>query len=128
MRKRVLVAVAGAVCLLFAAGCEGDNIFPTIPISGTEGPVRPGTIEGTVTAAGPMGGVRIILVNRDSTLTDGAGRYRFINLPASTYTVSIRVPLNHVLAPGDSATRRVQVGAGGTQQVNWNLVPEGIGP
>jgi hypothetical protein len=128
MGNRARVALTGLFCLLFMAGCGGDNIFPTYPLSGTEGVVRPGTIEGVVTAGSPLGGVSIILVNRDSTVTDGAGRYRFANLPASTYSVSIRVPLNHALAPGDSATRTVGVGAGGVETVNWSLIRQGALP
>jgi hypothetical protein len=120
-------AAAVLVLALVAAACEGDNLFPEFGVG--NGVPGQGAIEGSVTTAGtPMGGVWIILVDRDSTQTDGLGEYRFAPLPASTYTVSIRVPLNHTLAPGDSATQRVTVAAGGVRVVDWRLIAEGPVP
>jgi len=107
--------------LVVLSACGGENLFPVYPITGT-GPVVTGAIEGSVTAGAPLGNVSVILIGRDSTVTDDLGRFRFAGLPSSTYSVAVRVPLNHALAPGDSATRQVRLRAGASERVTWNLI------
>jgi hypothetical protein len=128
MRVRSLLSISAALCVaLFASACEGENLFVGVGFTDGLG-ARTGAIEGAVrSTTTPLGGVSVILVGRDSTQTDGSGIYRFDGLPASTYTLTLRVPLNHALAPGDSAIRRVRVAAGQVQRVNWNLVVQGVG-
>lgn len=126
-KRSARVALGGMLVLLLGA-CGGDNLFPPYGLTGMGVIPATGTIEGTVAGGQPLGGVSVILIGQDSTVTDGAGFYRFTDVPASTHSVTVRVPLNFTLAPGDSATRTVQLPAGGTATVNWNLVAEGAGP
>ena len=127
MRKRNSFQLVAGLCLLIlSTACGGDNLFEGY---GAAAGGNVGTIEGTVTAAGaPLGAVPIILVGRDSTMTNGDGLYRFEDLPASTYTVAIRVPLNYEPVPGDSVTRTVRLAGGSVEAVNWRLQARGVAP
>lgn len=112
--------------LAFGTACGGENLFEGAAAT-TGGTV--GTVQGSVTTTGgPLGAVPVILVGVDSTTTDGQGLYRFEQLPASTYTVSIRVPLNFEPTPGDSTTRTVRLAGGGTETVDFRLQQRGAAP
>lgn len=130
MRTSLHRGTALALGLLLAlTACGGENAFPGLGI--TNGATDTGTILGSVTSSGVgVGGVEILLLGarRDSTLTNSQGQYRFERLAAGTYDLSIRVPLNYTLAPGDSATQRVQLAARGQATVNWRLQPQGPTP
>jgi ABC-type glycerol-3-phosphate transport system substrate-binding protein len=125
-RNHVHKALLTLAVLALATACGGENLFEGAAASagGTSG-----TVQGAVTATGgPLGAVPIILIGIDSTMTDGQGLYRFEQLPASTYTVAIRVPLNFEPAPGDSTIRTVRLGGGGTETVNFRLQATGVIP
>lgn len=112
--------------LVLGTACGGENLFEGAAATGG-GTV--GAVQGSVTATGaPLGAVPVILIGVDSTMTDGQGIYRFEQLPASTYTVAIRVPLNYEPVPGDSTTRTVQLSGGGTQTINFRLQARGAVP
>jgi hypothetical protein len=64
-------AVVAMLGLLAAAGCAGENTFGLTLASEA---AAEGRVAGAVTGDGlPLGGVRVILVNRDSVETDGQG-------------------------------------------------------
>jgi hypothetical protein len=116
--------VAAAVFAL--AGCEGNNLFTGVGINGVPAPT-PGAIQGSVTTAGaPVGAVWVIALElRDSAVTNSSGRFTFPNVPAATYTLSMKAPLHYRLAAGDSSTQTVTVPAGGLGVVHWRLIPAG---
>lgn len=126
MEKHTLRGIgAGFFLLLAAAGCGGENVF-TSPGFGNGDDEVTGAIRGQVTAGGAgVGGVRIIVVNYDSTTTDGQGLYEFAGVPAATYNVSLRVPANYTLGIGENSTREVRVAADGVAAANWTLQREG---
>jgi hypothetical protein len=116
-----------AASLLLLGACNGSNLF-TEPGESGGGDSR-GAIVGSVISAGiGMGDVHILLLGRDSVRTDGQGDYRFANLPAGTYTVSIRVPFGFELAPGDSTSVTRVVAAGGEARADWTLLATGPVP
>jgi hypothetical protein len=114
-------AKGAAIAALLAVMACGENRF-TEPGTGGGGGNQFGSIQGQVTAAGVgVGGVRIVVVNRDSTVTNGQGVYQFTNVPSATYTVSLRVPANYTLPIGENSSQTVRVSTGGIATANWIL-------
>ena len=126
-RAATLVWIAGAA--LAAAACEGPTGF-TASLVGTPG--ASGSITGVVTAEGAgLGGVPVIALSsgRDSTATDAGGAYRFTELGAGQYTVSVQVPLGYQLAAGETGTETVTVSLNGTAVADFALQRSpGAGP
>jgi hypothetical protein len=114
-----------ACALLSLAACDGGSVFSSGAAGSSGGS---GTLVGQVrTVNGPLSGVRVVLVNRDSTLTDATGSAVFRNLPASSYTVTVRIPTGFALAAGDSTQRTVQVSStSGVVSVLFTLQTTGI--
>lgn len=121
MRVRLKFGIA-ALCGVLAA-CEGANAFTGTQFGregGTGGGT--GTIAGSVIADGSgAGGVSVVLVGRDSTVTDDSGAFTFGSVPSGTYQLSVRVPLGFTLAAGQTPTRTVSVSAGGTSGATFIL-------
>lgn len=106
---------------LAVAGCDGGNLFTEQPVTAA-GTVADGQVTGRVLeAGGGVGGVEVILVDYASTSTDGAGTYRFREVPAGVYSMQIRLPPNYTLADGEDFVRTVTVGADRATVVNWRL-------
>lgn len=126
MTRRIRMGLAAALCAAGVAACSGSNGF-TEPGFGTGGSVgqpnsQVGSITGSVTADGRgVGGIAVLVANGDSTRTDGTGRYTLGNLGPATYSLTLRIPINYTLAPGEQNPRNVTVGAGQTASVNWQL-------
>lgn len=116
MNVRLWIGLSAACCAL-AAACDGSNVFGTG--LGTNGSsTSTATVQGSVLAGSSgLGAVPVILVGQDSTDTDANGVFVFDSLAAATYTLSVRIPLGYTLAAGQTATRTVTVGAGGTSGV-----------
>lgn len=111
-----------ALPLLLAAACD-DNAFPDDPLGA--GGAGEGSLRGSVlSAGGGVGGVAIILIDVDSTLTAADGTYAFTELVPGAYNVQIRVPLGFRLATGDDDLREVTVPDGGAANADWTLVQE----
>jgi hypothetical protein len=123
MRASLRAALIVLAPIAFAA-CDGENLFTGLGINGVPVAV-PGSIQGSVTAASlPVGAAWVIALElRDSAITNSEGRFVISGVPAATYTVSLKAPLNFELAPGDSSTQTVTVPAGGIGVVNWRLTP-----
>lgn len=122
MTRRVRLGVAAAACaMLAAAACDGANGLTGR--FGTNGSgAGTGTIQGQVTADGTgQGGVSVILVNQDSTVTSGSGTFTFSSVPSGTYQISVRVPIGFTLAAGQTSTRAVTVTDGTTTGVTFIL-------
>ncbi|HET7232933.1 MAG TPA: hypothetical protein VFJ16_23190 [Longimicrobium sp.] len=121
MSVRPWLAIAVACGALAAAACEGSNVFGTQVTSGT-GATGTGQVQGSVLAGGSgLGAVPVVLVGQDSTQTDASGVFTFDSLAAATYTVSVRVPIGYTLAAGQTSTRSVTVGTGGTAGATFIL-------
>lgn len=128
MNVRPWIAIVPACCALAAAACEGSNVFGS-SLGSSGATARTGTVQGTVLAGGSgLGAVPVILVGQDSTSTSATGVFTFDSLAAATYTVSVRVPLGYTLAAGQTASRPVTVGAGGTAGVTIILQQTSIVP
>jgi hypothetical protein len=125
MSKQSVISIAATLAvLLSAAGCRGDNLFSEPGSTGGE--QNPGSIVGQVTAAGvPVGGVTVIVVNTDSASTDSQGQYRVDNLPAATYSVTVRVPANYTLETTEPFSKSAVVGAAQISRVDWRLTRTG---
>ena len=122
-RKRISALLLGLGVMLASAGC-GDNEFPPLGVTDGGGAAT-GVITGQVAASGvPVGGVQVIVVNRDSMRTDANGQFRFENVPPATYNVAIRVPQNYALAAGEESIKTAEVSAGEIQAVNWLLLED----
>lgn len=123
MRVRLKIGIAAACTMLAAAACDGANAFTGSQFGrngGGGGGV--GTIQGQVTANGSgAGGISVILVGQDSTVTNGGGIFTFSNVPSSTYTVSVQVPIGFAPVAGQTGTRTVTVTDGATTGVTFNL-------
>ncbi len=131
MNARLRWTMGAAVSLLLGVtACNGSNAFTGpggvgVGTGGGGAGSLNGTIEGTVTADGAgRGGVSVILVGRDSTVTAGDGTYRFAGIPAATYSVAVRVPVGFRLAAGQNGTRVVTVGAGGVVGASFVLLSD----
>ena len=122
-QNRMSALLLGLAAMLVTAGC-GDNEFPPLGVTDGGG-AQAGVITGQVSASGvPVGGVQVIVVNRDSMRTDGNGEFRFENVPPATYNVAIRVPQNYALAAGEESIKTAEVSAGEIQAVNWLLLED----
>ena len=120
MNARLWVASIAACAAL--AACDGGSTFSDAVgrNGGTNGGT--GTISGTVTANGAgQGGISVVLVGRDSTVTGTGGAFTFASVPTGTYQVSVRVPLGYTLAAGATATRSVSLGTGGSATLTFTL-------
>jgi hypothetical protein len=124
--RGTLRAALTVVTALVLTACEGENLFVGVVRDGTPA-ARPGTIQGSVTSTGtPVGAAWVVLLElRDSALTDSQGRFVFRDVPAATYTLSLKAPLHFRLVPGDSGTQSVTVPAGGVGFVSWRLTHAG---
>jgi hypothetical protein len=121
MTRRVRLGVAAACAALAAAACDGANGF-TGSFGRTGGPAGTGTIQGQVTADGTgQGGVRVLLVDQDSTVTSGSGVFAFNSVPSGTYQIAVRVPIGFTLAAGQASPRSVVVTDGTTTGVTFIL-------
>ena len=123
MLLRLKIGIAVALTALAAAACDGASAFTASDVGlngGTTGGT--GTIQGLVTADGTgRGGISVILIGQDSTVTDGSGVYTFSPVASGTYQVSVRVPIGFALAAGQTATRTVTVADGGTSGATFIL-------
>jgi hypothetical protein len=119
---RLQIGIAAVCTALAVAACDGANAF-TGDFGRTGGGAGGvGTIQGQVTADGAgAGGVSVILVGQDSTVTNGAGVFTFSNVPSSTYSVAVQVPIGFALAAGQTGTRTVTVTDGATTGVTFVL-------
>jgi len=120
---RMKIGIAAACMVLAAAACDGANAFTGSDFGRTGGGAGGvGTIQGQVTADGAgAGGVSVVLIGQDSTVTNGAGVFTFSNVPSSTYSVAVRVPIGFALAAGQTGTRTVTVTDGATTGVTFIL-------
>ena len=106
--KRPRAGVLLATVVVALAGCGGGGFFPDARTPAGTG--ARGSIAGQVrTAVGGVGGIRVVLVGRDSTVTGATGLFAFTNLPAATYTVIVREPTGFTVATGETARRSVVV-------------------
>lgn len=126
MTRRIRIGLGAALCVVGAAACDGANGFtgPGLGAGGIGGQPNSqlGAITGTVTANGQgLGGISVLVSNRDSTVTNGLGQYALTNLGPATYSVSIRVPINYTLAAGEENPRTVTVAAGSSTNASWQL-------
>ncbi|HEV7589900.1 MAG TPA: hypothetical protein VGO40_17425 [Longimicrobium sp.] len=110
-----------ACAALAAAACDGANGFTGV--FGTTGSTGgTGTIQGQVTANGTgQGGVPVILINQDSTVTTSTGAFTFTTVPSGTYQIGVRVPIGFSLAAGETSPRSVVVTRGATTGVTFIL-------
>ena len=123
MTRRVRVGVAAAFAALAAVACDGANAF-TGTTFGTSGLPTGGTgsVTGQVTADGSgQGGVPVILIDQDSTVTTGTGAFSFSAVPAGTYQIAVRVPIGFTLAAGQASQRTLAVTSGTTTSVTFAL-------
>lgn len=114
--RRGIVAL-GIAGLMVACG-DGSGPTDTDP--------RTAVINGTVTedGSGVQGvGVSLSGAASRSTTTDASGAFRFENLAAGTYQVTISVPTGFVVSDGDE-TVSVQLAAGGTSSVAFALLED----
>jgi hypothetical protein len=122
MNARIRVGIAAACAALAAAACDGANAFTGS--FGTNGSNSGGTgsVQGQVTANGAgQGGVSVILVNQDSTVTNGAGIFTFATVPSGTYQIAVRVPIGFTMVAGQTSQRTVVVTDGTSTGVNFSL-------
>lgn len=123
MNGRLRVGMAAACAALIAAACDatGGLTGTTFGTAGSPAGGR-GTIVGQVTANGTgQGGVPVILVNQDSTVTSGTGTFTLAAVPSGTYQLAVRVPIGFTLAAGQTSPRSVIVTNGGTTGVTFIL-------
>jgi hypothetical protein len=122
MRSNIGIALvlAGAVS---SAACSGTNAFGSQRVPTNAGGSSSGTISGQVQSGGSgLGGVRVLLGNRDSTVTNTSGNFAFDSLDAGSYTLAVRVPVGFALAAGETGQRSLIVAAnGGTVTTSFNL-------
>jgi len=75
-----------------------------------------------VTANGAgQGGISVILINQDSTVTSGTGAFVFDSVAAGTYQVAVRVPIGFMLVAGQTSQRSVTVTPGAISGANFAL-------
>lgn len=118
------IAAAAALLAALALGACSDDDNPFRVPGGNGGDGDDSQIAGQVTASGVgVEDVRVVLLDRDSTLTDDGGFYSFDDLEAGEYTVIVRLPVGLTVAPGDSPVREVDLEAADTVFVDWFLQP-----
>ena len=121
MKNGMRSGIAAILLAVAATACTGSNLFTGPGTTGGNG-AQEGALQGSVTAGGTgVGNVVVVIVGGDSARTNGQGRFVIPNLSPAAYAVSIRVPLNYDLAPGEQSTRTVNVAAGNSTIVNWQL-------
>jgi hypothetical protein len=121
MTRRVRLGVVAACAALAAAACDGANAL-TGRFGTTGSPAGTGAIQGQVTANGTgQGGIPVVLVNQDSTVTSGSGAFAFSSVPSGTYQIAVRVPIGFTLAAGQTSPRAVTVSDGTTSGVTFIL-------
>jgi plastocyanin len=122
---------ATVLATFLALGCGGSDNGGN---GGTTDPPTTGTIRATVTADGAArpgvttrlfaGGGSTVTATQ-TTGTDGGTS--FTNVPAGTHDVEIEVPDGHSLAEGEEARQSVDVTAGATADVDFELVDNNAG-
>ncbi len=123
MRRRAAAPAALLAVLALGACSEDGNPFRVPGGNGGDGD-GDSQIAGQVTASGVgVEDVRLVLLERDSVLTDDGGFYAFGGLDEGEYTVLVRVPVGLAVAPGDSPVRGVNLEAADTPRVDWFLQP-----
>jgi len=120
MGRRSGLGVAMVCAALAAAACDAGGFTGSFGRVGGAGGT--GTIQGLVTANGAgQGGISVILVNQDSTVTNGTGAFVFDSVAAGTYQVAVRVPIGFTLVAGQTSQRSVTVTPGATSGANFAL-------
>ncbi|HEY0150488.1 MAG TPA: carboxypeptidase-like regulatory domain-containing protein [Longimicrobium sp.] len=121
MLKQTWSALVLATLVTLAA-CDGGNVFGSTRVPSGGNGTR-GTISGQVQAGGSgLGGVTVLLGTADSTVTNTAGTFTFINLLPATYNLVVRVPLGYAPAAGETGQRTITVSAaGGTATASFAL-------
>jgi len=121
MNTRLRVGVVAACAALAAAACDGANAF-TGSFGTTGLNTGTGSIQGQVTANGSgQGGVSVVLINQDSTVTTSTGTFTFASVPSGTHQIAVRVPIGFTLAAGQTSPRSVVVTNGATVGVTFIL-------
>lgn len=111
--------------LVLAPACSDDDNGGT-----GNNPPTTGTVGGQVAAGGTgVAGVAIALAGPETgnTTTGADGRYEFDGLDAGAYTLTLTLPADHELGPGQTAEKAANVTAGQTATVNWTLTETGGG-
>lgn len=124
MTRRLRFGVAAACAVIAAAACDGASTFTGNTFGSTGGSPSSGTgsIQGQVTANGSgQGGISVILINQDSTVTTGTGAFAFDSVASGTYQIAVRVPIGFTLAAGQTSQRSVVVTSGTTSGVTFIL-------
>ncbi|MCU1291632.1 MAG: hypothetical protein JWP08_482, partial [Bryobacterales bacterium] len=110
-------------CLLTAGACSSSD-------QGTTTPGVLGSIAGLLHSSAGNGGIAgaAVVLRRStgdsvsSVATDSSGRFRFSELIAGTYHVSVRIPPGHTASAVDTA-RAVSIGAGEAATVDFIATP-----
>jgi hypothetical protein len=122
MSVRPWIGIAAAFTLLAAAACDASSLFSNTAQFGGGVVSGTGAVQGTVLAGGSgLGGVRVVLIGRDSMQTTSGGVFAFDSLPAATYQIAVRVPIGYALAAGQTATRSVAVSSDGVTSLTFIL-------
>jgi plastocyanin len=115
--RRWMSSSTVAIALIFGAcGNGGGNGGGTQPTTGS--------VAGQVASAGSgVAGAQIALTGAASrsATTPANGQYQFDHLATGQYNVAITVPSGFELAAGQTAARSVQVQAGQTARVDWEI-------
>lgn len=121
---------ATMLATFLALGCGGSDDGN----GGTTDPPTTGTVRVTVTADGAArpGVTTRLFAGGGSTATatqptGSDGRTSFANVPAGTHDVEITVPDGYSLAEGEEARKSVDVTAGATANVAFELVDDNVG-
>ena len=89
-------------------------------VGALHGQEKPGAVEGTLVANGePQAGIRV-MVGRQESKTDAAGRYSFRDVPAGRHMVSVGEPFR---SPVMRVARTVTVVAGQTARADFRVRP-----
>jgi plastocyanin len=120
----------GTMLIGYRRGIAALGLAGLIACGNGSGPTDPdprtGVISGAVVAEGSAladVGVGLSGAATASTSTGADGSFRFENLAAGTYQVSVSLPAGYEMATGE-ATRTVQLSAGGTATVEFALAEE----
>ncbi|HEX6925749.1 MAG TPA: plastocyanin/azurin family copper-binding protein [Longimicrobiaceae bacterium] len=131
MSRPFVISLAAA--LLLSLGCSGDGGYGGDGgdggNGGPTGPQNNGRLEGEVT--GPGGGIpgaEVAIEGGGSTETDEDGSYSISNVAPGTKTVTVTPPDGFTLAPGETASKTVNVVANAAATLNWSLRLEDTNP
>lgn len=126
-RSKVGATLLTTLLALGCGGSDGEN-------GGTTDPPTTGTVRATVTADGAARpGVTTRLFEGGGTSvtatqsTGSDGRSSFDDVPAGTHDVDLEVPDGFSLADGEEARKSVDVTAGATASVGFELVDDDLG-